>query len=147
MKIDKIDEKIINEMIENAKSSLREIATKTKTSFVTVMNRIKRLEKEGVIEKYTAKINYRELGYGVNVLIEVRIAKGKLFELEKKIASSQNVYAVYDTTGEYDATILAKFKNTKQLDEFVKKLQTFEFIERTNTKLMLNIIKEAQIKI
>ena len=133
--------------MSNSKISLRELATKLKISFVTVMNRIKKLEKEGIIKQYTSKINYDKLGYGVSVLIEIRIAKGKLFELEKKIASSQNVYAVYDTTGEYDATILAKFKTTQQMDKFLKLIQTFDFVERTNTKLILNTIKEEQIKI
>lgn len=147
MKIDKTDEKIINELIGNAKIPLREIASKLKISFVTVMNRIKKLGKEGIIKQYSAKINYDKLGYGVNVLIEIRIAKGKLFELEKKIASSPNVYAVYDTTGEYDATVLAKFKTTAAMDKFLKLIQTFDFVERTNTKLVLNTIKEEQIKI
>jgi DNA-binding Lrp family transcriptional regulator len=147
MKLDKTDEKIINELIENSKSSLRELSSKLKISFVTVMNRIKKLENEGIVEKYSSIINYEKLGYNVNVLIEVRIAKGKLFELEKKIATSPNVYAVYDTTGEYDATILAKFKTTQQMDKFLKLIQTFDFVERTNTKLVLNTIKEEQIKI
>lgn len=147
MKIDKTDEQIINELISNAKMPLRELASKLKVSFVTVMNRIKKLEKEGVIKEYNAKINHEKLGLGVHVLIEIRIAKGKLFELEKKIARNPSVYAVYDTTGEYDATILAKFKSTRVMDSFLKNLQTFDFVEKTNTKLVLNTIKEGQIKL
>ncbi|MDP2749794.1 MAG: winged helix-turn-helix transcriptional regulator, partial [Nanoarchaeota archaeon] len=83
VKIDKLDEKIINELVQNSKISLRELAGKLKVSFVTAMNRIKQLEKSGVIEKYTSKINYDAIGLAVNVMIEIRIAKGKLFELEK----------------------------------------------------------------
>ncbi len=112
-----------------------------------MMNRIKKLEKEGIIERNIAKINYEKLGYGTHVIIEVKISKGKLFELEKKIASSPNVYAVYDTTGEYDATIIAKFTSTRAMDSFLKKIQTYDFIQKTNTKLVLNTIKENQIKL
>jgi Lrp/AsnC family transcriptional regulator for asnA, asnC and gidA len=147
MKIDRTDEKLINEMIHNSKISLRELSSKLGVSFVTVMNRLKKLEEEKIIEKYTSKINYEKLGYNVHVLIEIRIAKGKLFELEKKIAHSPNVYAVYDTTGEYDATVLAKFKTTRAMDSFLKLIQTYDFVERTNTKLVLNTIKEEQIRI
>ena len=147
MKIDKTDEQIINEFISNAKIPLRQLASKLKVSFVTVMNRIKRLEKEGVIENYSSKINYEKLGLGVHVLIEIRILKGKLFELEKKIARNPNVYAVYDTTGEYDATVFAKFKSTRKMDDFLKKIQTFDFVEKTNTKLVLNTIKDGQIRL
>ncbi len=147
MKIDKIDEQILDELIINAKIPLRELASKLKVSFVTVMNRIKKLEKEGVIKGYSAKLNYEKMGYGVHVLIEIRIAKGKLFELEKKIARNPSVYAVYDSTGEYDATIFAKFKSTRAMDNFLKKIQTYDFVERTNTKLVLNTIKEGQIRL
>lgn len=147
MKIDKLDEKIINELTENAKQPLRKLATKLKVSFVTVMNRIKHMEKEGIIEKYVAKINYEKLGFGVHVLIEVRISKGKLFELEKKIAYHPNIYLVYDTTGDFDTTVIGFFKSTRAMDDFLKKIQTYDFVERTNTKLILNTIKEEQIKI
>jgi len=147
MKIDMLDEKIINELTENAKIPLRKLAHKLKVSFVTVMNRIKKMEKEGIIEKYIAKINYEKLGYDVHVCIDVRISKGKLLELEKKIASNPNIYLVYDTTGGFDATVIGLFRSTRVMDAFLKKIQTYDFVERTNTKLILNTIKEEQIKI
>jgi len=147
MKLDKYDEKILNELINNAKIPLRKLALKVNLSFVTVMNRIKKLEKQGIIKKYSTKISYQKLGYDTFVIIEVRIAKGKLFELEKKIANSPNVYAVYDTTGEYDAMVLAKFRSTRGMDIFLKKIQTFDFVERTNTILVLNTIKEGEIRL
>jgi len=147
MKIDSMDRKIINELVLNSKISLRKLATMLNVSFVTVMNRIKKLEKSGVISGYSVNVDFEKLGYDVHVLIEIRIAKGKLLELEKKIAKSPNVYAVYDTTGEYDATILAKFKSTRMMDSFIKKMQTYDFVQRTNTKLVLNTIKEKQISI
>jgi Lrp/AsnC family transcriptional regulator, regulator for asnA, asnC and gidA len=147
MELDKTDQNIIYELSINSRISLRELALKLNVSFVTAMNRIKKLEKQKIIKGYYAKIDFEKCGYDVKVLIEVRIAKGKLFELENKIAKSPNVFAVYDTTGEYDATILAMFKSTRSLDSFVKKIQTYDFIERTNTKLILNTIKEDQIRI
>jgi len=147
LEIDEQDRKLINELNENAKIPLRELATKLGISFITVRNRIKRLEKEGIIERYTAKINYRKLGYDIQVLIEIRISKGKLIELEEKIAKAPNVYAVYDTTGGFDATIIGRFKTTRAMDDFLKKIQTYDFVERTNTKLILNTIKENSTKV
>ncbi|MFC1768841.1 Lrp/AsnC family transcriptional regulator [Nanoarchaeota archaeon] len=136
--------KILNELSTDAKVPLRKLASKLKVSFVTVLNRIKKLEKEGIIEGYFTKINFEKLDYDINVIIEIKIAKGKLFELEKKIAKSNEVWAVYDTTGEYDATVFARFKTTRLMDNFLKKIQTLDFVERTNTKLILNTVKESQ---
>ncbi len=145
--VDEIDKAIINEILEHAKIPLRDIAKKLNVSFVTVMHRIKRLEKEGIIKQYTALIDYDKIGYSVHVMIEVRIAKGKLFELEKKLATLSHVYAVYDTTGDFDAAIIGRFSSTRQMDNFLKKIQTFDFVERTNTKLILNTMKENSMKI
>ena len=144
MKLDACDERILNELMTHAKVPLRDLAKKVKVSFVTVMNRIKRMEKEGIIKRYTAIVDYDSLGFGIHVLIDVRISKGKLFELETKLAAFPNVYTVFDTTGDFDATILARFDSTRSLDAFVKKIQTFDFVERTNTILVLNTIKEGQ---
>ena len=142
IKIDKKDELIINELIQNAKIPLRKLATKLDVSFVTVMNRTKRLENAGIIRGYSANIDYSKLGYDIHVIIEVRIAEGKLLELEKKIAQSKNIYAVYDATGEFDATIIGRFTSTRTMDSFVKKICALDFVDRTNTKLVLNTIKE-----
>lgn len=50
--------------------------------------------------------------------------------------------SVYDTTGDFDSLIIAKFKNTNELNSFVKKLLAEEFVERTNTSLILNVVKD-----
>lgn len=146
MELDKKDLTILNELVENARLSYREIAKKTGLSAVTVMNRIKRLEKEGIIQKYSMLIDYEKLNYELQALIAIRVSKGKLFQVEKKIATHPNVCAVYDITGPFDVVVLVRFKNRRGLDNFVKKVQTYDFVERTETNLILNTIKEEQVK-
>ena len=145
MQLEETDKKILNIIVENSRLSLRQIAKKVDVSVATVMNHIKKLEKEKVIEKYTTKLDYEKIGYDVEVMIELRISKGRLFEVEKKIAAHPNVFAIYDVTGAYDAVILARFPTRRQMDNFLKKIQTYEFVERTETKLILNTIKEENI--
>ena len=147
MKFDETDKKILNILIENSKLSLREIAKKAGVSVATVMHRINNMEKEKIIRQYSTLLDYDQLGYDVEVLIEIRISKGKLFHVEKEIAHHPNVFAVYDLTGNFDAAILARFKNRRQMDSFLKKIQTYDFVERTNTRLILNTIKEKQIEV
>ena len=50
-------------------------------------------------------------------------------------------------TGNFDATVLARFKSKKALDNFIKKIQTYDFVERTETRFVLNVIKEDLSKI
>ncbi|MDD4352936.1 MAG: Lrp/AsnC family transcriptional regulator [Candidatus Nanoarchaeia archaeon] len=145
--IDEKDRQIINELINNSKQSYRDIAVKTKLSAVTIMNRVKELEKNKIIKSYTTEIDYETIGYDVQVLIHMRIAKGRLFDVEQKIAVLKGVFAVYDVTGNFDAIIIAKFKNRRMMDAFLKKIQTFDFVERTETNIILNTIKEKNILI
>jgi DNA-binding Lrp family transcriptional regulator len=145
MKLDDLDKNIINALISNSKLSYREIAKKVKVSVATIMHHIKKLEQDKIITRYTTKIDYDKVNFDVEVMIEVRISKGKLFEMEKKISNHPNVFAVYDLTGDFDAIILARFKNRKSMDSFLKKIQTYDFVERTNTRLILNTIKEKEI--
>ena len=147
MKLDELNKNILNELIEDSRLSYRQIAKKLGVSVATVMHRVNILEKEKVIKRNTSILDYEKLGYDIEVLIDVRIAKGKLIEVERKIAVDPNVFAVYDTTGDFDAVILARFHNRRKMDTFLKKIQTFDFVERTNTKLVLSTIKESQIKV
>ena len=147
MKLDELNKNILNELIEDSRLSYRQIAKKLGVSVATVMHRVNILEKDKVIKRNTSILDYEKLGYDIEVLIDVRIAKGKLMEVERKIAVNPNVFAVYDTTGDFDAVILARFHNRRNMDSFLKKIQTFDFVERTNTKLVLSTIKESQIKV
>ena len=145
--LDNVDKEIINILIIDSRLSYREIAKAVKVSVGTAINRIKNFEKEGVIKRYTTIIDYDKIGFDVEVLIEMRISKGKLFEVERKIANHPNVFAVYDITGDFDAAILARFKNRREMDGFLKKIQTYDFVERTFTKFILHTIKEKEISL
>jgi Lrp/AsnC family transcriptional regulator for asnA, asnC and gidA len=147
MQLEETDKKILNILIDNSRLSLRQIAKKADVSVATVMNHIKKLEKEKIIRKYTAMFDYEKIGYDVEVIIDIRISKGKLFEVEKKIASHPNVFAIYDTTGDFDASILARFQTRRKMNNFLKKIQTYEFVERTYTKIILKTMKEENISI
>jgi len=147
MQLDEVNQKILNALIENSRLSYRQIAKNTMISAATVMNRIKALEGEEIIKGYTTLINYEKLGFEFNVIIEVRVSHGNLADVEKKLALDNNIVAVFDATGDFDITLIGRFKNRRQLDAYIKKIQTFQFIERTSTKLVLKTIKEEPLKL
>jgi DNA-binding Lrp family transcriptional regulator len=147
MELDSIDQKILNALLEDSRLSYRQIAKNTGISAATVMNRVNTLQTNGVIRGFTVLIDYDKLGFEFDVIIEVRVAHGKLHEVKRKLAADYNIVAVYDATGDFDVTLIGRFKNRKQLDAYVKKIQTFEHVERTNTKLILKTIKEEPLKL
>ena len=140
--IDELSRKILKLLVIDSRLSYRQIAEKLKVSPTTVITRIKELEKSGVIKYYTTILDHEKLGYELSAIIEVTVSKGKLMEVEKEVAKHPNVCGVYDVTGSTDAMIIAKFKSRKELNDFVKSLLRMENVERTNTHLILNTVKE-----
>jgi len=145
--IDALDRAILNTLMENSRLSLRQIAKRAHSSVATVMHRLKRLEAAKFVTGYAAQVDYDALGYEFDALIDVSVSKGKLLQVEQKIATHPNVYAVYDITGASDVTVMARFKTRKGLDEFLKKIQTYDFVEDTQTHLILRIIKDRRMQV
>jgi len=140
--IDEIDLEILKILSIDGRKNKNTIATKLKRSPNTIIKRISNLEENGVIKHYGVQIDYEKLGYKIIALIEITVSKGKMLEVEQEIAKIPNVFAVYDITGEYDALILARFKNRENLSKMIKKIHTSSDVERTNTHIVLNVIKE-----
>ena len=141
MTIDKTDEEIIKNLTVDARLSARQLAIKLGMSTVTILSRIKKLEKEKIIKGYSALIDHEKLGYDLTAIIEI-IAKKDILEIEEKLAKIENVCGVYDITGNTDTIILAKFRGRNELSRFVKDLSAMENVENTITHIVLNTIKE-----
>ncbi|HLA46882.1 MAG TPA: Lrp/AsnC family transcriptional regulator [Thermoplasmata archaeon] len=142
--LDDLDVAILRRLNQDARKSFRDIARELEVSISTVSNRVKRLESEGIILGYAPLLDEKKLGYDVLAVIGVRISKGKLLEVQRKIAREDKVVEVYDVTGEYDSVIIARFRNTKELDAFIKKLVAMENVDRTYTQVVLNVVKQEK---
>ena len=140
--MDDKDLSILKELVSDARYSYRKISRSVKLSVATVKNRVEIMEKNGLIEGYTAIVNPQKLGYEVTALIEVVVSKGKLLDVEEKLAQNPNVYAVYDATGTSDAILLVRFYKREELSKFVKSILAMENIERTITHFVLGVVKE-----
>jgi len=142
MNVDETNVKILRKLLSNARLSYRKIAEEIGVSPPTVLARVEGLENDHVIKFYSAILDYERLGYDLTAIIEVTAVKGKITEVEKHIAKLSNVCAVYDITGLTDMVIIAKFKNRKELSDFVKKDLSMPYVDRTNTHVVLLTVKE-----
>jgi len=140
--VDRTDVRILEVLISDARLSYRQIGKRVGVSAATAMTRVRRLEQEGIIKRYSAMFDHEKLGYELTVITEITVSKGKLLEMEKEIAKLPCVCAVYDITGLTDAMVIAKFKNRQDLSAFTKSLLVMPFVERTNTHVVLTTVKE-----
>ena len=129
---------------QNGKASQRELATSTGVALGTVSNHIKTLEKEKIIRGYFADIDPEKIGFTLTSIINLRITKGKIMDLQATIAKHPRVFGVYDVTGEWDSLVLARFRDREEMDSFIKTALSQKNIERTSTSLVLNTVKEER---
>ncbi len=140
--LDDLDKQVITLLQEDSRLSFHKIAKKLGVSVGTAYNRVKNLEKTGILKGYTMILDPTKLGYELTALILIRATGKDLAKVEAEVAQISSVVAVYDITGEYDAAIITKFKDRSSLNAFVKNLLTNHHIKRTVTSLALNVIKE-----
>jgi len=140
--MDKIDEKILKNLLVDARLSARQLSLKLGISTVTVLSRIRKLEKEKIIKGYTSVLNHEKLGYDLTAVIEIIAKKDKIVQVEDELSEIENVCAVYDVTGTTDTLLIAKFKGREDLSKFIKNLSATPNVENTITHVVLNTVKE-----
>ena len=140
--LDEIDIKILTKLVSDARLSYRSIAEQIGVSPPTVLARVEKLERNKIIKSYSALLDHEKLGYDLTAIIEVTAIKNKVVEVEKVLSKYENVCAIYDITGLTDMIIVAKFRNRKELSDFVKKELSIPSVQRTNTHLVFITVKE-----
>ena len=146
--MDEKDEKILKLLRENSKLTAQQISKKVLMPITTVHNRIKKLEKEGIIKKYTLEVDNKKIGRAiaayVQIIVDYKLLKEKKMsqhDLAKKLKQHEFVEEVAMITGGTDIIIKVRVKNIDELDNFVTKyLRNIEGIEKTQTMVVLNEI-------
>ena len=142
MTLDTLDKKILNNLTVDARQSARQLALKLGVSTVTILSRMKKLEKDKIILGYTVTIDHEKIGYSLTAIIEIMAKKDKIVDIEEEVSKFENVCGVYDITGTTDTIIIAKFKERSELSTFVKGLASIPNVENTITHVVLNTAKE-----
>ena len=141
---DETDRRILRMLNKDARMSFRRISRELKVSLTTVTSRVKRMEMEGIIRGYIPLVDPEKLGYDMLVIIGLDIHKAKTLEIQKRIAKDPHVLSVYNTIGQWDSVVLARFKSRGDLNSFLHKVLTDPKVEKTYTQMVLNIVKDEK---
>jgi DNA-binding Lrp family transcriptional regulator len=140
--IDETSIDVLRELLRDARLSYREIARRIGVSSGTVASRVRELEEKGVIKKYTVQVDHERLSYELTAITEITVSGGMTLELGEKIAAYPETIALYNVTGASDIMVVAKFKTRQKLSDFTKNITKMPHVERTETHLVLNTLKE-----
>ncbi len=133
--MDHIDKEIITILQKNARIPLKGIAEKTFLSSPAVSARIERLEKEGIITGYSAKVNLLKLGYHITAFINLEVEPVQKSVFYPFVEACPNVLECNCVTGHYAMLLKVAFQSTVELDLFIGQLQKFG---RTSTQIVFS---------
>jgi Lrp/AsnC family leucine-responsive transcriptional regulator len=118
--MDNLDQKIIELLKGNGRMSASDIARIIRLSVPAVSERIRKLEENGIIEKYTIIVNEEKLGYYMKAFILINItnkANGK--ELVGEIMELENVLECHHLSGEFDYIVKVIAKDGQDFERFL----------------------------
>ena len=139
-KPDEVDKRLLMELLRDSRRSYRRLAKDVGMSTTAIIERIRRLEKEGYITGYGCRVDYSRLGFEFMALVEIRLNGKDMLAVERKISKIPHVAAVWDTTGEYDAIAIVMCKTRSELSAIVKRIHAMDEVDRTKTNTVLNVV-------
>ena len=130
---------MINEILsllkENARISLKNIASHTYLSSTAVATRMEKLEQNGYIQGYYTKFNSQKFGLTIKAFISLELEPIQKKDFYPYIRSCENVVQCNCVTGEYSMLIEVLFPSTAELDHFINELQHFG---KTKTQIVFS---------
>ena len=143
--IDAIDQQIIHLLLVNSKLGTKEIASKIGLSVTPTFERIKRLERKGVILGYTAKIDRKKIGKGLQVYCQTSLKSHNLElieQFENAIVELEEVVTCHHIAGNIDYLLYIEVKDMEEYQDFLRnKLATIPNIANVQTSFVMRILK------
>ena len=143
--LDELDRKIITLLGTNAKMGNKEIASKIGLSVTPTFERIKRMERHGIIKGYTIVLNKKKIDKGLHVLCQVSLKAHNLDLLvgfEYAVVNLSEVSACYHIAGNYDYLLSIEVKDMDEYQQFLKaKLATIPNIANVQSSFVMSTLK------
>ena len=141
--IDVIDRRIIGIMNDHARISWRDLGDMVHLSPTSAADRVRRLERDGVIQGYGVRVDPAALGRTVRAVVDASLGPGdQVDEFERRLGQRDEVTFAAYVTGTSDYSIIVECEGAEGLDTFVRWLRADAGVSRTETKLLLRVVTD-----
>mgnify|MGYP000306511583 FL=1 len=128
--LDEKDMTIVNMLMKNARATLREIADVLGMTDVAVRKRLQRLERDRIIQGYTAVVDPRALGFSVISLTGVDVEPGDLLRVARELATREYVKSAWITAGDHEIMLEIWARNEAEMDEIIREISAMQGVKR-----------------
>lgn len=148
VRFDKFDLAILRELMADSRKTLQEIGAAVNLAPTTCWSRIKRLEAEGVIRRYTVDLDRARLGWKDTVVVQLTLESHTdetLYKFGKVLATIPEVLEAYLVSGDYDYVIRIAVKDTRDYERLLReKLYKIPGIRHSKSSFVLRVLKDAR---
>ncbi|MEM0240261.1 MAG: Lrp/AsnC family transcriptional regulator [Candidatus Nezhaarchaeales archaeon] len=126
---------------ENARTPFLRIAKQLGVTETAVRKRVRRLEEEGIIVRYTVEVDFKKLGYEVHAFIGIDTKPETLIDTIKSLKGLEEVVSLYSTSGDHMLIAECLFKSSSDLVKFIDKLNSMSGVTRVCPAIVVEKIK------
>lgn len=149
MQLDSTDKKLINLLQNDSKQTTKQLSLQLNLSVTAVYERIKKLEKEKVIEKYVAIINKNKIEKSFLVFCHIKLvqhSKDYVTTFEREILKLEEVSECFHVSGDFDYILKIYVKDMEEYRNFmVSKLTAIKYIGSTHSIFAIEQVKNSTV--
>ncbi|MGJ7606504.1 Lrp/AsnC family transcriptional regulator [Variovorax sp. LT1R20] len=148
---DKIDMAILRVLLLDSRKTLQEIGNEVGLSPTSCWTRIKKLEAQGVIKRYTVDVDPAKLGYHDSVIVQVTLESHTdetLYDFGRVLATIPEIQEAYLVSGDYDYYIRIAVRDTRDYERLLReKLYKIPGIRHSKSHFVLRVLKETSVPV
>jgi Lrp/AsnC family leucine-responsive transcriptional regulator len=145
--MDTIDRQLLHHLQSDAKQTTKQLSLKLHLSVTAVYERIKKLEREGIISNYVALLNREKINKGFVVFCHLKLLQHTrefIQEFENEVVQLKEVLECFHVSGDYDYILKVCVKDMQEFREFmVTKLTSLQHIGSTHSTFMIGEVKNT----
>lgn len=139
--MDALDKQILEILQKDGKISISELGRMIGLSTTATKERVKKLESEGYIERYTVNLNSDKMGYGLTAFITVPVGDIDIVEMGDRLVSMPQVLECHKVTGNACFLIKVKATDARDLERTIDQIN--QYAKNTYTYIALSTLKET----
>ena len=147
MPLDIIDKKLLTILQSDTKKTTKEMSLNLNLSATAVYERVKKLEREGYIQKYVALLDRKKIDRGFVVFCHIKLIQHTrefLSKFESQVGKLDEVLECFHVSGDYDYILKVCVSDMEAYREFmVTKLTTLQHIGSTHSTFMISEVKNT----
>jgi len=135
------DFELIKLLMKNSRTPYVKLGELLGVSEAAIRKRIRKLEEDGVIRRYTIEVDPKKLGFKVNALIGLDTVSERFIAVIEELKAMEEVLSLYSASGDHMILLECWFKDSDELTRFVKRLESIRGVTRVCPAIILEKLK------